>query len=420
MQVPLFGTATIIGGYTAIDLEIGTDSEAWKVNNAGQVIGSNSDPAYRYFFWEAGSAIQLPIYPQMFNEAGQVLGNTRDGAVLWSKESTTVIPGVAGYALNDLGQLVARGPSGAFRWDDGEIVPIVGTMVTAGAINNSGHVAGTSVFSGRSHAFFWDGTMHDLGTLGGSYSHGTGINDAGHVTGWSRTAAGEFRAFFWDGTMHDLGTLGGGHSSTRGEGESGSSPINDYDQVIGHSRTAAGEVHAFLWDGTMRDLGTLGGDGSTAMALSNSGEVVGFAMTVAGEYHAVVWKNGSIIDLDPGYGSSWATDINDEGVIVGGSLSETGLYHSYMWVRLTPVEQLQICADLALDLEAQGVLNKGQAHSLVNKINLATAMLNDGKNTPAINLLEAFQNQVNGANLTPEQGEELIACVQVVIDAMGS
>ncbi len=61
----------------------------------------------------------------------------------------------------------------------------------------------------------------------------------------------------------------------------------------------------------------------------------------------------------------------------------------------------------------------------MNKINVTTAMLNDEKNTPAINMLEAFQKEasgyVNGGNIAPEQGEELVSCVQVVIDdAMGS
>jgi hypothetical protein len=58
----------------------------------------------------------------------------------------------------------------------------------------------------------------------------------------------------------------------------------------------------------------------------------------------------------------------------------------------------------------------------VNKINLATAMLNGGKNTPTLNMLAAFQNEanayVNGGYLTQEQGDELVACVQGVVDAL--
>ena len=108
--------------------------------------------------------------------------------------------------------------------------------------------------------------------------------------------------------------------------------------------------------------------------------------------------------------------MNDAGQIVGMSQGVRGNRHATLWRILTPLEQLQRCTVPVADLEAAGVLTKGQAHSFVNKINLATAALNDGKNTPALNKLEAFQNEasgyVNSGKITPEQGDELISCVQ--------
>ena len=77
------------------------------------------------------------------------------------------------------------------------------------------------------HAFLWqNGTMTDLGTLGGTCPvplcvtvQAVTINRKGQVAGRSVTALGEEHAFFWeDGTMTDLGTLGGTFSQSAGRG----------------------------------------------------------------------------------------------------------------------------------------------------------------------------------------------------------
>ena len=94
----------------------------------------------------------------------------------------------------------------------------------------------------------------DLGTLGGSFSVGVGVNNSGQVTGHSETNDRfTFHAFLYDGgTMQDLGTLGGQWSF--GDG------INATGQVIGSSLTTEGPSNAFLYEGgTMQNLGTLGG-----------------------------------------------------------------------------------------------------------------------------------------------------------------
>jgi probable HAF family extracellular repeat protein len=60
--------------------------------------------------------------------------------------------------------------------------------------------------------------MADLGTLGGTLSDASAINELGQVVGTSTTAAGERRAFLWtaSGGMIDLGMLSGSKSATRG------------------------------------------------------------------------------------------------------------------------------------------------------------------------------------------------------------
>lgn len=100
----------------------------------------------------------------------------------------------------------------------------------------------------------------------------------------------------------------------------------------------------------------------------------------------------------------------------------SGEVHAFRWDGSHPGRTVKECAAQATDLEARRDLYKGQAHSLANKLNLATAALNDGKTTVAAKMLEAFQKEVNaltGENLTPEQGDELSSYVQGVIDDIG-
>lgn len=86
----------------------------------------------------------------------------------------------------------------------------------------------------------------DLGTLpGGSFSSveeadAGGINDKGQIVGFGDTGTGETHAFLWqNGTMTDLGTLGGSNSYAHG--------INNKGQIVGNSNKETGETHATLW-----------------------------------------------------------------------------------------------------------------------------------------------------------------------------
>jgi probable HAF family extracellular repeat protein len=171
--------------------------------------------------------------------------------------------------------------------------------------------------------------MQDLGTLGGTYSQATGINNSGQIVGYTTTLSSlgptTTRAFLRNGpgNVTYLGTLGGANSQAFA--------VNDSGEVVGNSTTALGEKapNAFLWQsGQMTDLGTLGGIFSYATAINDSGQIVGYSSTGPGlpgftTPHAFLYSDGTMTDLNnllPA-GSGWelttAMAINNQGAIVG-------------------------------------------------------------------------------------------------------
>ena len=188
-----------------------------------------------------------------------------------------------------------------------------GTNSRASAINNTGETVGWSeIRSGQRHAFLYRaGVMHDLGALAGGRSEANAVNDAGTAVGFSTILSGDVRAVRWQGGVKkNLGTLGGRNSVATG--------INDDGVIVGYSQTKTGASHAFVWkNGVMTDIGTLGGTESRATGINAAGRVVGTSTTASGERHAFAWKDGKFQDLgDHGTVSGEATAINS-GRIVG-------------------------------------------------------------------------------------------------------
>ncbi|MFE9103896.1 DUF3466 family protein [Actinomadura geliboluensis] len=275
--------------------------------------------------------------------AGGVVVGSADKAVVWQDGEIGRLPMNTALGVNDAGRIVGSAYTGASNepahavvYRDGELVdlgaPYGGANgSTALAINESDTVAGAFRESGQpTRAAVWDadGTMHRLPGLGGvSYgteSQAAAINEGGQVVGTAVTKSGANRAVIWEnGTVRDLGTLGGGgYPGTR------ALDVNDQGTVVGDSQKLTGYMHAVSWsNGKITDLGTLGGPASFAGGINNRGQIVGISDTDssggAGR-RAFIWENGKMTDLNKvtvnlptGTVLYNATAINDDGVIVG-------------------------------------------------------------------------------------------------------
>jgi probable HAF family extracellular repeat protein len=367
------------------------------ITSAGEVLGSGDtlipDPfcfagcVVNYaFVWKKGVQTNLGVLPQNPTVGAQ----TPCFDCAWSVFTFWIADSglVAGQSLdNSIDPFTGSPAPLAVLWKDGKIVnlgTLGGNQSGAGAVNNRGEVVGAALnltpdpfparlpyanyfFFGNgteSHAVLWrDGTMKDLGTLGGPDSAAFLINRQGQVAGTSDvdsfinpvTGGPTVHPFLWEhGKMIDLvadapeGMFGGTFGIAAW--------LNDKGQVLGTMNLTGDTTwHSFLWDkGEVSDLGTLGGINTTAQWLTNSGHVSGKSDVTAictacapGNqkqlHHPFLWKDGTMIDLgllyDDTAGNAYSVNSNDQAVgvtepcyLVNPDDSCDGhVYHSFLW-----------------------------------------------------------------------------------------
>lgn len=229
-------------------------------------------------------------------------------------------------AINDNGIVVGseKRPDNKYDpllWVNGSKVVLPrlgGTEGFAYDVNNSRQVAGwTDNVDYRDRAVRWtDRVPQDLGAFPGGLmaSRAFGINDLGHVVGWSYINTGWRRAFFHDGTtMRHIPAFDNAH----GEGWS----LNEDDMVVGYCDYGLGKERAFSWQAGVftTHAGPPGCEHSFAFDVNASGTIAGHCdLPGVSCCHATLWRGEEPEILDtPGSGSARVHAINDAGQVVG-------------------------------------------------------------------------------------------------------
>jgi probable HAF family extracellular repeat protein len=287
----------------------------------------------------------------------------KSGAAVGAADTPTPDPSCIGF---DFDCYLAHG----FKWQDG-VASELGALPGFGSLNSStglwvsdnGLTAGISEngidpLTGNPavEAILWgkDGSLTDLGTLGGNASSANAVNNRGQVAGEALnpipdpytsnfynflfTGATQVHAFRWTKSrgMQDLGTLGGTDSAAFSMNQRGQIAGWSFTNTTVNPSTGVPTLDPFLWEnGKLLDLGTLGGTYGNANALNSQGHVTGTS-NLAGDanWDAFLWRNQSegMIDLGTLGGSFGnAASINDSDEVVGADATADGLGRAFLW-----------------------------------------------------------------------------------------
>ena|GEM_PF-1271491 len=322
--------------YTVTDLgTLASDerSAAYGIDNCGRVVGGSylnqgDLSPRRPFFWNGGTMTDM----------GTLGGNS--GAAF----GININASVAGYASN------ANNDLHAFIWSNATNTKTdIGTLPggefsAAFDINDANTVVGQSEIAPlKDRGFIWTQaagmqSITPFDPNGSSIAYG--INNAGQVVGSATSVSGLIHGFFRaaDGTMTDMGTLGG-TTSTAFE-------VNEAGQAVGYSflpaNSANAPSHGILWTANtgLIDMGTLDGAlHSIAYDINNAGQAVGWSESANGR-RAFIWTQATgmtdlntLVAPDSNWTLQQARSINDRGQIAGFGINPDGKTHAFL---LTP------------------------------------------------------------------------------------
>jgi len=344
--VPLQATAQASStrgtGYVLTDLgTLGGDSSgAWALADNGTVVGWAMDAAgKRHAFVACAACVMQDLGLLPFGDDSVATAISNNGQYIVGFSETQVcceIHGPGGPANIPYPRTHRR----AVLWTDTAMqslgslychcTPLIRILMSeAQGVNDSGHVVGFSPVLARNsdHAFQWqNGVIAELeGSPFYPLAHRAfAINNEGQIVGkfQNATSLEEYHAFIWQAGVYELlPHLPLHHSST-------AVAINAAGEVAGWSGAGADtESTAALWfEGEVESLGKLQGHASSrALGINDNGQVVGWS-GISGSSRAFLWQNGRMMDLNSLLSpkSGWmlveATDINNFGMITGTGL----------------------------------------------------------------------------------------------------
>lgn len=252
--------------------------------------------------------------------------------------------------INDQAVVVGRGGTSnaiAQRWNNGALTSLGtlgGSSSYPSGINNAGKVVGSSYLAGdvNIRAFLWqNGQMVDLLGVNGQ---ATAINNLDQIVGTYASGA-----FLWqNGVVTNLAPTSSGFSP---------SSINDVGQIVGTAKFAGFTRGAIWQNGTLSLIGFLDSNKTITSSpkINNSGQII--ETYIDGGSRTMFWQNGVVTQILPTNAVwAYANGINNLGQVVGFKYDPTSVALPYIWTNNTTTYFTG-----ALGIQLVAVNNNGQA-----------------------------------------------------------
>jgi len=255
------------GAMTALpNLPGGNNANAFWINNVGQVSG--------------------------FAENGIFDSTCSQGTPFQKQRFQPLVWGINGGIQRVLSPLKSKGDTVAFGLTINDLGETVGA---SGLCGTTGLPPASIASSSATHAVLWkpDGSVTDLGNLGGAQNIASSVNDLGEVVGTAQATDGTVHTFLWTRLtgIQDYGAYPGAVATVAGCCHT----INDAGQIVGFTVEPTNPYfgRALIWQGQQpKDLNTFVHDPGPfvqltgAFSINDRGEILCQGITTMGELHA--------------------------------------------------------------------------------------------------------------------------------------